>query len=405
MKLTKYLALFIAGNLSLASVAFADLNSANVNEIVAGNSQFALDLYARLRTGRGNVFFSPYSISSALAMTYAGARLETADQMAATLRFKLSFSRVHLAFAELENHINAIQEEKEVQLAVANSLWPQTGFVLLPDYLALCKQNYGTAIMPVDFAEHTDAARNEINEWVSDRTNAKIPELIKPGMLNGGVRLVLVNAIYFKGDWQIPFNVRLTEDQPFHVSPDTSVKAPLMQQTDEFGYGEFPGVQVLEIPYADWDISMLVLLPRDVDGLTNLEAQLTPENLKSWTTGLPTQRVHVFLPKFTVRSQFLLADTLAAMGMPDAFDGNKADFSGMDGRRDLFISRVIHEAYVQVDEKGTEAAAATGVAMLGRAASPRQVPVFRADHPFLFLIRDNQTGSILFLGRMADPTR
>ncbi len=396
----------IAGNLLLAEATFGDLNSPNVNQIVAGNSQFALDLYGRLRAGHGNVFFSPYSISSALAMTYAGARRETADQMAGTLRFKLSFSRVHLAFAELEDHLNAVQEKKEVQLAVANSLWPQIGFEFLPDYLALCKQNYGAAIMPVDFAEHTEAARRTINGWVSDRTYGKIPELIKAEMLDGDVRLVLVNAIYFKGNWQLPFDVRLTEDQPFHVSPDKTVTAPLMQKTEEFGYGEFPGMQVLEMPYYGWDTSMLVLLPRDVDGLTNLEKQLTPENLKLWTTGLPTGRVHVFFPKFTARSQFLLADTLGAMGMPDAFDASKADFSGMDGRRDLFISHVIHEAYVQVDEKGTEAAAATGVVMtLGMAAPPRQVPVFRADHPFLFLIRDNQTGSILFLGRVVDPTR
>jgi serpin B len=406
MKLIAFfcLALVLASNLLCPSRALADSNSADVNQVVAGNTEFALDLYARLRTGDGNVFFSPYSISAALAMTYAGARDETATQMASTLHFDLPPDKLHPAFSELKTNLDAIQEKGKVRLAVANSLWPQVGFDFRQDYLALCEQYYGSAIVPVDFSRHTEAARTKINDWVSERTDGKIDELIGPGRLDELSRIVLVNAIYFKGDWRTKFDASRTQDQPFHISSGTPVTARLMEQTADFSYAEFPDLQVLEMPYAGGDISMVVLLPHDVDGLTNLEAQLTPENLNSWINGLGTEKVHVFFPGFTFRSQFLLADTLSAMGMPDAFDAT-ADFSGMDGRKDLYISSVIHEAYVKVDEKGTEAAAATAVVMTELVmAEPLRIPTFRADHPFLFLIRDNETGSILFLGRVMNPT-
>ncbi|HTV40706.1 MAG TPA: serpin family protein [Candidatus Sulfotelmatobacter sp.] len=400
------LALALAGDLSFPHRALGDSNSADMEQVVEGNSEFALDLYARLRTGEGNVFFSPYSISTALSMTYAGARAETANQMARTLHFVLPTGQLHPAFFELKTNLDEIQKKGQVRLAVANSLWPQIGFKFRTDYLTLCEQYYASAIVPVDFVHHTEAARTKINDWVSDRTNEKIPELIKPGMLDEENRLVLVDAIYFKGDWETKFNANRTQDQPFHISSGKSITARLMEQTEDFGYAEFPDLQVLEMPYAGGQISMVVLLPRDVDGLTNLEAHLTPANLKSWMSPLGRQKVHVFFPRFTFRSQFLLADTLSDMGMPDAFDPFKADFSGMDGRKDLYISSVIHEAYVKVDEEGTEAAAATAVMMTELIlARPPPIPTFRADHPFLFLIRDNQTGSILFLGRVMDPTR
>jgi serpin B len=402
------LGLALAGNLLCPHLVLADSNSADMDRVVGGNSEFALDLYGRLRAGPGNVFFSPYSISTALAMTYAGAGAETANQMASTLHFDLPSDKLHPVFSALQTNLDAIQEKGQVQLAVANSLWPQVGFDFRRDYLALCGQYYGAEIMPLDFAHHAEAARREINGWVSVRTDRKIDELIKPGMLDESNRLVLVDAIYFKGNWKSKFPIGLTEDQPFHVSSEKAVTAPLMQQTADFDYAETTNLQVLAMPYAGGDISMVVLLPRDVDGLGNIEAQLTQENLKTWTAGLTNQKVDVFFPTFTVTSEFSLADTLSAMGMPDAFDSHQADFSGMDGRKDLYISRVIHQAYVKVDEEGTEAAGATAVfAEIGAAAATPvdPIPVFRADHPFLILIRDNQTGSILFLGRVMDPTR
>lgn len=410
-KLAFSLALALAGNLLCSRLVLADSNSTDMDQVVAGNSQFALDLYGRLRSDPGNVFFSPYSISTALAMTYAGARGETASQMAGTLHLDFPVEHLinlHSAFFSLQTNLDAIQENGQVQLAVANSLWPQVGFDFRPDYLALCNQYYGAAIIPLDFIHHTEAARREINGWVSVRTDRKIDELLKPGMLDESNRLVLVNAIYFKGNWKSKFFIALTQNEPFHVSPEKMVTAPLMHQTTEFGYAEFPGLQALEMPYAGGEISMVVLLPRDVDGLGKIEAQLTTENLEKWTTGLANKRVQVFFPTFTVTSGFSLGDTLSAMGMPDAFDSDKANFSGMDGRRDLYISRVIHQAYVKVDEEGTEAAGATAVFMgFGAAATtppPPPIPVFRADHPFLILIRDNQSGTILFLGRVMDPT-
>jgi len=244
---------------------------------------------------------------------------------------------------------------------------------------------------------------------VEAKTNRKIVDLLKPGMVDQATRLVLVNAIYFKGNWLYRFNPGLTQDEPFHVSPETTATAPLMRQTSELGYAEFPDLQVLELPYTGDEVSMVVLLPRTVDGIGKLEAQLTATNLAAWTAHLQTQKVQVFLPKFKATSEFSLAETLAAMGMPDAFIFGKADFSGMDGTRDLYFSKVVHKAYVDVDEEGTEAAAATAVTVEFGGAGPRllqpPIPVFRADHPFLFLIRDNRTGSILFLGRVADPTQ
>lgn len=398
------LALVLAGNLLCPRFALADSNSADMNQVVAGNSEFALDLYARLRTRDGNIFLSPYSISAALAMTYAGARGETATQMTQTLHFDSPAEKLHPAFFELKTNLDAVQKNGKVRFAVANSLWPQAGFDFRQDYLTLCDKYYGSAIVPVDFVRYTEAARTKINDWVSERTNGKIDELIKPGMLDELSRLVLVNAIYFKGDWRTKFSASLTQEQPFHISSRISVTARLMEQTEECGYAEFPDLQVLAMPYADSDISMVVLLPSNVDGLTNLEAQLTPKNLESWINQIGPEKVQVFFPGFTVRSQFSLGDTLSAMGMSDAFD-TTADFSGMDGRKDLYISSVIHEAYVKVDEKGTEAAAATAVVMTEMiSVRPPPIPTFRADHPFLFLIRDNQTGSILFLGRVMNPT-
>jgi serine protease inhibitor len=403
-KLLLCLALVLSGFFTIAK---ADASSSDTQEVVAGNTEFTVNLYGKLRTGEGNVFFSPYSISTALAMTYGGARSETENQMAQTLHFNLPPDKLHPAFAALESNLNAVQKKGQVKLAVANSLWPQADYEFLPDYLDLCQKYYGTSITPVDYKGHTETARKTINDWVEARTNRKIVELLKPGVLDSSTRLVLVNAIYFKGKWASQFETNRTENQPFHMSSDKTIDAPLMRQTHDFGYAEFSGLQVLELPYVGDDLSMIVLLPREVDGLGNLEARLTAENLTAWTAKLESQEVQVFLPKFKSISEFKLAGTLATLGMTDAFIYGQADFSGMNGRKDLFIGDVIHKAFVEVNEEGTEAAAATAVVMMAGAAplNPRPIPVFRADHPFLFLIRDNHSGSILFLGRVMDPTQ
>ena len=387
-----------------SSIAHADEPTRDTRTIVAGNTAFAVDLYDKLRTQPGNLCFSPYSISTALAMTYGGARDETEEQMAQTLHFNLPADQLHPAFAALAADFTTEQQKGLVKLVEANTLWPQKDFAFRSDYLALCQKYYGTAIKPVDYARHTEAARKTINAWVEAKTNRKIVELLKPGMLDSSNRLVLVNAIYFKGNWASQFESKLTEDKPFHVSPEKTITTPLMRQTHDYHYAELSDLQILEFPYVGGDLSMLVLLPRQKDGLGNLETELTAQNLATWMANLQSEKVEVFLPKFKITSEFSLADTLGRMGMPDAFIYGRADFSGMDGRQDLYVSAVAHQAFVEVNEEGTEAAAVTAVLMMPGGLPP-PLPVFRVDHPFLFLIRDNRNGSVLFMGRVTNPTR
>ena len=386
---------------SLMLTAFANEISDD-KELVAGNTAFAFNLYDRLKQTEGNLFLSPYSISTALAMTYAGARGNTEKQMAQVLHFILDQEHLHPAFASIEAGLNAVQKKGEIQLCVANALWPEKSYTFLKDYLVLLETNYGASVTPLDYKRATDAARKEINTWVEQKTNNKIKDLIQKGVLDPATRLVLTDAIYFKGNWANQFKKKDTEDLPFNVAPGKSVSVPMMTQKQRFKYMENDSLQVLEMPYAGDDLSMIILLPREVDGLAGLEAELTVENLNAWMRRLVKREVQVFLPKFEMTSQFSLGETLASMGMPDAFSMS-ADFSGMDGTTMLYISAVVHKAFVAVDEEGTEAAAATAVVMRLK-AMPRPPLVFRADHPFVFMICDNRLGSILFLGRVTDPT-
>jgi serpin B len=375
-----------------------------VSPLVQSNTEFALALYNRLRPAAGNLFFSPYSISTALAMTYAGARGETAVQMAQTLRFHMDEAALHPAFGHLEAMLNEIEQKGDIQLRVANALWPHVKYKFLPEYLALLAKYYGTSVTAVDYAEQAEAARQAINAWVEEKTANKITNLIPAGVLNALTRLVLVNAIYFKGNWASQFDEESTSDMPFWITVDKQVETPMMRQTGEFGYADRNGMQILELPYIGGDLSMVVLLPDEIDGLTRLEDRLTTETLNRWTTGLQPIEVKLFLPKFKMTFAVRLDETLKAMGMVDAFSENSANFAGMDGRADwLYIAAVLHKAFVEVNEEGTEAAAATAVVMAARAAPPQPPPVFRADHPFLFLIRENSTGSILFWGRVTNP--
>ena len=319
--------------------------------------------------------------------------------MARALHIALDKARLHPAFAALEAQLDAAQESGAVRLSVANALWPQAGYDLLPDYLALTKAYYGAAIFPVDYRQ-AEAARKRINAWVEQKTENKIVDLIGPGILNALARLVLVNAIYFKGDWASQFDKSLTEDAPFWVTPGNSVPVPLMAQKATFGYAETKSLQILELPYVGESLSMIVLLPRQVDSLSELERALTREDLALWTSRLWKREVQVFLPRFRLTCGFELSAMLQALGMIDAF--GEADFSGMDGSLELYIRAVIHQAFVDVNEEGTEAAAATAVVMATMSLQPSP-PVFRADHPFLFFIRENRTGSILFFGRIVRP--
>jgi len=372
--------------------------------VVEGNTAFALDLYRELKDTKGNLFFSPYSISTALAMTFAGARENTAKQMADVLHFPSGQNNVHPAFGQLESLLNEVQTKGDIRLNVANSLWPQEGYPFLAKYLALVKKYYGVVITPVDYRKAAEKAREIINQWVEEKTKDKIKNLIQPGVLDAVTRLVLVNAIYFKGNWASQFDEKRTKEDTFYLLSGKTVQTPLMAQEKEFAYRDEEFLQVLELPYVGESLSMIVLLPKEKDGLPQLEKQLTAANLRMWTSGPRKQKVKVFLPRFKMTSQFSLSKTLAAMGMRDAFNPDKADFSGMDGRLNwLYIGAVLHKAFVDVNEEGTEAAAATAVVMKIRMALDQ--PTFRADHPFIFLIRENTTGSILFLGRVMDPSQ
>ena len=375
--------------------------------VVEGNNAFAVDLYSQLRSQSGNLFFSPESISTALAMTYAGARGDTASEMAKTLHFTLPPDQLHPAMGALLNDLNA--EHAGYQLRVADALWAQQGYTFLDDFLKLTKNDYGAGFNPVDFSGATEAARLTINQWVEQKTENKIKDLLQPGVLDKTTRLVLTNAIYFKGDWQTPFEKEWTEDEDFHLSQAQTVKTPLMRRSDSFNYFNGGTFQALEIPYKSGELSMIVLLPNDISGLPALEQTLTASNMQQWLRLLqPVSKVILTMPRFKMTRQFELQQTLGAMGMPSAFNRTTADFSGMTGGHDLFISAVIHKAYVDVNEQGTEAAAATAVLMMPTMARQERTPppiVFRADHPFIFLIRDNRSGGILFMGRVIDPTK
>jgi RNA polymerase sigma factor (sigma-70 family) len=372
--------------------------------VVKGNTEFALDLYGRLRTADGNLFYSPYSISTALAMTYAGARADTAEQMAKALHFTLEQDRLHPGFAALHKELNGDGPKRGYQLSGANTLWGHKDIDFRNEFLATIQANYDGGLHLVDFIGAREEARRTMNAWVEKQTREKIKDLIKESHLTLWTRLVLTNAIYFKGDWARQFPKGATREGPFQVTTDKQVKVPLMHQTARFKHLDNGTFQILELPYQGNDLSMIVLLPKKVDGLADLEKSLTPATLAECLPKLREEEVIVTLPKFKVTAELDLKEQLSALGMPLAFDRDKADFTGMAENPDgnLYIFKVVHKAFVDVDEEGTEAAAATAV-VINIYKSARQEAVFRADHPFLFLIRDNRSGSVLFLGRLVNP--
>ncbi|OGV47082.1 MAG: hypothetical protein A2X46_09950 [Lentisphaerae bacterium GWF2_57_35] len=392
--------------LPLAFCCHSPATGGQVDSLVQDNSAFAFDLYRRLAETEGNLFFSPYSISSALAMTCAGARGNTEKEMAATLRFSLTPDALHPAFEALGARLQKARKSGDIRLSVANSLWPQKGCPFLDDYLSLAKKYYGVSIAAVDYKQAAEEARTQINEWVSNKTQDRITDLIPSGILDALTRLVLVNAIYFKGTWQNPFKAADTRDAAFYVTAERAVQVPMMAQKVTCRYANQPSFDLLELPYVGHGMAMIVLLPKETEGIRSLERELTVENFARWQNSLAEQDVIVSLPRFKMTSLFRLDKTLAFMGMNDAFSEAQADFSGMDGQpHGLYIGAVLHKAFVDVTEEGTEAAAATAVVMSKCTARPIQLPVFRADHPFLFLIQEKQTGSILFVGRLMDPTK
>jgi serpin B len=377
------------------------------NSVVAANNQFAFDLYSRYKSKDGNIFFSPYSISSALAMTYEGARGKTAEEMQAVLYFPKDDAIRRESFLKINNQIN--KQDKRYKLHTANALWAQKEYPFLSDYFNLIQQYYGGKVTNLDFFNNTENSRVTINNWIEEQTNNKIQNLIPAGILHPLTRLVLTNAIYFKGFWLKQFDKNDTKQEDFRISPDHKIKVQMMHLTGKeanFNYAETDKLQILELPYEGKDLSMLILLPKG-DDLKATEESLNSENLAEWKKLFRIEEIDLYLPKFKFEPKYFMAQDLANMGMATAFSEETADFTRMYDRikakRNLFISAVIHQAFIDVNEKGTEAAAATAIIFKDSISMPPKL--FNADHPFIFVIQDKETGNILFIGRISDPTK
>jgi serpin B len=374
---------------------------------VDGNNAFAFDLYQIVRQEEGNAFYSPYSIALTLAMAYAGARGETEQQMAETLHFNLPQDRLHPAYNALALQLvsrgaeSEEDPEKRFRLVVANSVWGQRGYSFRQEYLDVLARNYGLGLRLLDFSEAPEEARQAINTWVSDRTNGLIEDLIPQGIINTMTRLVLTNAIYFRASWKYPFDDADTTDGPFRLLSGEEITTLMMEQTEQFGYAEGEGYQAVELPYVGDEVSMLIVAP-SLEEFEAFEDDLDAERVEEIVAGLERTNVTLRLPLFESSSDFQLSDTLREMGMPAAFSAEEADFSGIDGTRRLFIRDVLHKGFVSVDESGTEAAAATAVVIEEESVPPTPIEL-TIDRPFLFVIRDVETGAILFVGRVINP--
>jgi len=382
------------------NVAIVDLEN-----LVAENTAFTFELYQALSTGDENLFFAPYSISLALAMTYAGARSATEEQMAETLHFAtLGQDRLHPAFNALALELASrgedptLKKEDRFQLHIANALWGQDGYGFLPAFLDVLAENYGAGVRTADFIDAPEQAQMMINRWVSDETEERIENLLPPDSITPLTRLVLTNAVYFKATWKQGFDVSFTWDCPFTLLDGSQVTVQMMEQVGKFKCVAGEGYHAIEIPYVGDELSMLVLLP-EIHEFEEFAATLDPERLASILATMTEERgISLSMPRFEYASEFNLKATLVDLGMPDAFVYGTGDFSGMDGTRELFIGDVFHKAFVSVDENGTEAAAATALPI------PCAIlPVIRLDHPFIFLIRDIETETILFMGQVMDP--
>ena len=374
--------------------------------LVEGNSAFAFELYQALKGKEGNLFYSPYSISLALAMTYAGASGETSQQMAATLQFMLEQERLHPTFNWLDAELAsrgegaAGKDGEGFRLNIVNAIWGQKDYEFLPAFLDVLAENYGAGLRILDFITEAEKSRLIINDWVSDQTEGRIEDLIPQGAIDALTRLVLTNAIYFNAAWEYPFDEKVTADGPFYLLDGGQIIVPMMRQTESFGYTEGEEYQAVELLYDGGELSMVILLP-EASQFEAFEEGLQTQQVCDIISGLQLTEVALTMPQFEFDSEFSLKDTLAEMGMPIAFSGD-ADFSGMTGNRELAISDVVHKAFVAVDEAGTEAAAATAVIMKLTAVPEPPVEV-TIDRPFIFLIRDIETGSILFVGRVLNP--
>jgi serine protease inhibitor len=391
-------------NTTINPVVLANVSSEGIQTVVDANNKFAFELYSELnKNEQSNLFYSPYSISAALAMTYEGAKGKTASEMKDVFHFP-EIGLLRPNFASIYNNINSKSEV--YQLKTGNALWVQQDYPFIQEYMTTVEKYYGGKATNMDFIGEPDESRKTINSYIEEQTNNKIKDLLPEGSINDMTRMILTNAIYFKGTWEWQFDKSDTQDWDFKITPENIVKTPMMYMNPEktdFNYANTDDLQILELPYKGDKISMLIILPKE--NLASL-GEITADNLKSWTSQM--QETHldsISMPKFEFDTKYTLNDYLIALGMPTAFEAGKADFTGMANLPDekLYIDFVIHQAYVKVDEEGTEAAAATAVGMMAGSAGPTEQKIFRADHPFIFIIQEKDTGNILFLGKVVDP--
>jgi len=384
-----------------------EVAQSDISSLTDGNGDFAFNLYKLLSEEEGNLFYSPYSISVALAMTYAGARGDTEKQIADTLRFYLSQNQLHPAFNSLDQELASRGEGAKgkdgegFRLNIVNAIWGQKDYAFLVSFLNTLAENYGAGLRIVDFIGETELSRITINDWVSDETEERIKDLIPQGAINQMTRLVLTDAIYFNAAWQYPFEEDATSPGVFYLLNGDEVTVPMMEQQESFSYIEGDNYQVVELPYDGQELSMVIILP-DSGQFASFEETIGYQKIKDIIENLEKREVRLRMPKFEFDSSFSLKKALTEMGMPLAFSEG-ADFSGMTGKKDLFISDVIHKAFVSVDEAGTEAAAATAVIM-ELTAMPETPLEVTLNRPFIFLIRDIETGAILFVGRVINPS-
>lgn len=396
--------------LAAAAAPRLDGDVATIPEVVDSATAFATDLYRELARGEGNLVFSPYSVLIALAMTRAGAAGVTADELDSVLHLE-DIADPHPGFNALDQELKrrhgtftrADRTEAELELRIANALWGQRNIEFDASFLELLAEQYGAGMRLVDYVSDAGTARIEINDWVADQTANKIEDLVPEGALDATTRLVLTNAIYLLAPWEWPFAGGATAQVPFHRIDGTETPIDLMRLFSTLGYAQGDGWQAVELPYAGRQIAMTVIVP-DSGTFAEFEAKVDGDVLATVTDGLSARRVALRFPKFELRTQASLTSALRALGLVDGLASDKADFSGMTTKEKLSITDVIHEAFIAVDEEGTEATAATALGLMTVSAGPIDQVQLVVDRPFVFLIRDTETGAILFLGRVLDPS-
>ena len=383
--------------------------SPDIEAIAKGNNRFALDLYAELKDEPGNLVFSPLSISTAMAVAYGGAKGDTAREIADVMHFELEPRRFHAAWRRLSSVLKERAKEYGMPFTSSNAVCIQKDYRLKSGFANLISHTYEAVIMRCDFGRDSAGTCRRVNAWVSERTHGKIAHILAPDHLNALARLILVNCTYFRGSWVYQFDKSETRDQPFRLVTGDQVNIPMMEQTAEFRYYREPAMQIIALPYRGRELALIILLPSEDDGLPDLERRINTENLNTWIGNLreqPRQKVFVKIPRFKMRAGFRVTEPLKKLGLTQAFDASKADFSGISTRHGLYIWEVLHKAYIELNEEGTEAAATTTVT--GGILGPSDVrgpyiPSFIADHPFLFMILDGQRNVLMFMGRFVNP--